>query len=76
MLQTFELKTLFNNSDAFVMLSITALQCHYEIHQSASPAAQRAHAQPYYERSQLDGLPARILPRTTGQVYCLLSTLY
>lgn len=58
----------FNNFDAFSMLSVTALQCHYEVHQSASLAAQRAHAQPHCECPQLDGLPARVLPWIAGQI--------
>lgn len=61
----------FNNVDAFSMWSVTALQCHYEVHQSASLAAQRAHAQPHCECPQLDGLPARVLPWITGQILCL-----
>lgn len=48
-------------------LSATALQCHYEVHQSASPAAQCTHAQPHCERAQLDGLSPGILPWVTGQ---------
>ena len=46
---------------------VTALQCHNEVHQSASPAAQRTHAQPHCERAQLDGLSAGFLPWITGQ---------
>lgn len=50
-----------------IPLSSTALQCHYEVHQSASPAAQCTHAQPHCERAQLDGLSPGILPWVTGQ---------
>lgn len=44
-----------------------ALQCHYEVHQPASSAAQRTHAQSHRECSQLDGLSAGVLPRSAGQ---------
>lgn len=52
-------------------LCITALQCHYEVHQSASLTAQCTHAQPHCERAQLDGLSPGVLPWLTGQGYLL-----
>lgn len=48
----------------------TALQCHHEVHQSASPPAQCTHAQPHCERAQLDGFSPGILPRLTGLECC------
>lgn len=48
-------------------VSITALQCHYEVHQSTSPSAQCTHAQPHSECAQLDGLAPGVLPWLTGQ---------
>lgn len=56
-------------------LSATALQCHHEVHQPASPAAQCTHAQPHCERAQLDGLSPGILSWLTGQACCLNVTL-
>lgn len=52
-------------------LCATALQCHYEVHQSASPAAQCTHAQPHCERAQLDGLSPGILPWLAGRACSL-----
>lgn len=54
-------------SDPGCLLSPTALQRYHEVHQPASAAAQRAHAQPHCERPQLDGLPTRLLPRPAGE---------
>lgn len=51
----------------------TALQCHYEVHQPASSAAQRAHAQSHRECSQLDGLSPGLLPRPAGQERSLMA---
>lgn len=51
----------------------TALQCHYEVHQPASPAVKRTHAQPHRECSQLDGLSAGVLPRSAGQEASLIT---
>lgn len=48
---------------------VTALQCHYEVHQPASSAAQCAHAQPHRKCAQLDGFLARLLPWTTGLLF-------
>lgn len=60
-----DLKAFFT-TNVFSLMSVIALQCHYEVHQSASSAAQCTHAQPHCERPELDGLSPGILPWLTG----------
>lgn len=50
----------------YLCVCVTALQCHYEVHQPAASAAQRAHAQPHGKRAQLDGLATGLLSWTAG----------
>lgn len=70
-MEVYCLDTVTVSVNLFFMMFVTALQCHYEVHQSATTVAQRPHAQPHCERAELDGLSPGFFSWLTGQGACL-----